>query len=212
MEETEQKIIKAAREEFIRVGLKGARMQDIADRAGVNKALLHYYFRTKDKLYEASIREIAETLWGTIGRDILSFGKVPDLQSYLRLFVTGYVKTMSENPLFIRLVIREIADGGTVIPKLVEKLISTLGTLPRGIIFAIEQEMKKGTIKKMDPIQIFLNLIGMCMITFIIQPVVESLAGQYDFKFAFDEEYYTKRIDCILETIFHGIMIKEPEK
>ena len=49
---TEQKILDAAKEVFQHKGLTGARMQEIADKAGINKALLHYYYRTKDKLFE----------------------------------------------------------------------------------------------------------------------------------------------------------------
>ena len=49
---TEEKILEAARNVFIAKGLDGARMQDIADQAGINKALLHYYFRSKDKLFQ----------------------------------------------------------------------------------------------------------------------------------------------------------------
>ena len=55
---TEQKIFEAAHEVFTQKGMDGAKMQEIADRAGINKALLHYYYRTKEKLYEAVVRVI----------------------------------------------------------------------------------------------------------------------------------------------------------
>ena len=50
---TEEKVLEAAKEVFMKYGLYGARMQDIADTAGINKALLHYYFRSKEKLFDA---------------------------------------------------------------------------------------------------------------------------------------------------------------
>lgn len=56
---TEQKILEAARKIFLEKGLDGARMQDIADKAGINKAMLHYYFRSKDKLFEQIFLEVA---------------------------------------------------------------------------------------------------------------------------------------------------------
>jgi AcrR family transcriptional regulator len=56
---TEQKILEAARKIFLAKGLDGARMQDIADEAGINKAMLHYYFRSKDKLFEKIFAEVA---------------------------------------------------------------------------------------------------------------------------------------------------------
>uniref|UniRef100_UPI002600CD9D TetR/AcrR family transcriptional regulator n=1 Tax=uncultured Chitinophaga sp. TaxID=339340 RepID=UPI002600CD9D len=49
---TEQLIIAAAKKIFFQKGLSGARMQDIADEAGINKAMLHYYYRSKDKLFD----------------------------------------------------------------------------------------------------------------------------------------------------------------
>ena len=56
--QTEEKIFEAATDVFIEKGMDGARMQDIADHAGINKALLHYYYRTKDRLFNAVFEKI----------------------------------------------------------------------------------------------------------------------------------------------------------
>ena len=56
-QDTEQRIFEAARVIFIRKGMSDARMQEIADEAGINKSLLHYYFRTKEKLFDAVFKE-----------------------------------------------------------------------------------------------------------------------------------------------------------
>ena len=58
-ENTEEKILKAAEEVFVQKGLDGARMQEIADKAGINKSLLHYYYRTKDKLFSKVFKIIS---------------------------------------------------------------------------------------------------------------------------------------------------------
>lgn len=209
MESTEQKILHAAREEFIKTGLKGARMQEIADRAGVNKASLHYYFRSKEKLYEASIREVLETLWGTVEKELSQLKSTPDLQTHIRLFVTSYISTMSANPLFFKIMIREVADGGTIFPHLVEKTAARFGSMPKGMFFAIGEQIKKGTVKNINPIDIFLNMMGMCLVTFIIQPIAESLSGKVEFKMEFDEAYYKRRIESIVEMVSHGIFVKD---
>jgi AcrR family transcriptional regulator len=60
---TEEKIFDAATVVFEEEGLSGARMQNIADRAGINKALLHYYFRTKDHLFEAVFTKLAQKMF-----------------------------------------------------------------------------------------------------------------------------------------------------
>jgi TetR/AcrR family transcriptional regulator len=209
MESTEQKILQAAREEFIKTGLKGARMQEIADRAGVNKALLHYYFRSKEKLYEASIRDVVETLWGTIEKQLAELKSQPDLQKYIRLFVTSYIQTMSANPLFVRIMIREVADGGTILPQLVQKVVSRFGSVPKGMILALAEQIKKGMVKKLNPMDIFLNMMGMCLVTFVMQPIAESLSGQFDLKIEFDEIFYQRRIDSIVEMVCGGIFVKD---
>lgn len=212
MESTEQKILHAAREEFIKTGLKGARMQEIADRAGVNKALLHYYFRSKEKLYEASIREVVETLWGTIDKELSELKSEPDLQEHIRLFVTSYIQTMSANPLFVRIMIREVADGGAILPQLAQKVVARFGSVPKGLFLAIGEQIKKGTVKNINPMDIFLNIMGMCMVTFIIQPVVESLAGQFSFKIEFDKPFYQRRIDSIVEMVYDGMFVKDTKR
>ena len=55
-QDTESKILDSAKEVFIQNGLDGARMQQIADKAGINKSLLHYYYRTKEKLFESVLK------------------------------------------------------------------------------------------------------------------------------------------------------------
>ena len=57
--QTEEKIFEAATEVFEEKGMDGARMQDIANHAGINKSLLHYYFRTKDHLFNAVFEKLA---------------------------------------------------------------------------------------------------------------------------------------------------------
>ena len=60
--QTEEKIFEAATEVFVEKGMDGTRMQHIADRAGINKSLLHYYYRTKDRLFEAVFEKIADQM------------------------------------------------------------------------------------------------------------------------------------------------------
>ncbi|HOI50037.1 MAG TPA: helix-turn-helix domain-containing protein, partial [Prolixibacteraceae bacterium] len=65
-DKTEDKILDAAHEVFLRKGMDGARMQEIADEAGINKALLHYYFRSKEKLFEAILATVLKKAFPNI--------------------------------------------------------------------------------------------------------------------------------------------------
>src|SRR5688572_31479086 len=103
--ETEQRILEAARAVFIRRGTAGARMQEIAAEAGVNQALLHYYFRTKDRLAQAVFREAAGRLvpaaMRVLGSDLSLGDKVEG-------FVHLYIDTVRESPFLPGYVLAEL--------------------------------------------------------------------------------------------------------
>ena len=94
-ENTENQILIAAREVFISKGFEGARMQEIADHAGINKALLHYYFRSKDKLFEAVFSEVAGNLFPAMAQIFIAELGVKEKITFL---VKIYLKGISENP------------------------------------------------------------------------------------------------------------------
>ena len=94
--ETEEKILEAAKKVFVNKGYDGARMQQIADEAGINKSLLHYYFRSKDKLFEAVFQE---TLL-RIGPMVLSFVNEPiPLEVKIWKFVDDYIEIIKNKPI-----------------------------------------------------------------------------------------------------------------
>jgi TetR/AcrR family transcriptional regulator len=100
-EGAEQRIFDAAHEEFLQRGFDGAKMQDIADRAGINKALLHYYYRSKDKLYQMVAQAILSRSVPKL-REIIEGDLV--LEEKIEAFIHRYITIISENhylPIFI---------------------------------------------------------------------------------------------------------------
>ena len=93
--QTEEKIFESATEVFVEKGMDGARMQDIANHAGINKALLHYYFRTKDQLFNKVFEMIA-------GKMFRKFAPVFDenlsLEEKIRFFFRAHISFLQENP------------------------------------------------------------------------------------------------------------------
>ena len=85
---TEEKILEAARQVFLKKGMDGARMQEIADEAGINKALLHYYYRSKDKLFEAVFNEIFTQLIIKVSPVLLSNAPVKEK---INLFIDSFI-------------------------------------------------------------------------------------------------------------------------
>ena len=213
MGETEKKILNAAREEFITTGLKGARMQAIADRAGVNKALLHYYFRSKEKLYEEALSDVIETLWGEIGQQIQQMKKAPDIKAMISLIVTTYVKTMKTNPLLIKIIIRELADDGTILPIIAKRLYDTFGKIPRGLLEKIQEGINDGDIyPDLKPVDILINTMGMCAITFAIVPVAKKVSESIGFRFEADDTFFKSRINSIITMVCDGIFVRGGRK
>src|SRR6478672_10927133 len=100
-ETAEARILTAARKVFIAKGMAGARMQDIADEAGINKALLHYYFRSKEKLFEQIFKELS---FQFLPRVNAIFESDKPLFEKIEMFCCEYISKMIENP-FIQLFI-----------------------------------------------------------------------------------------------------------
>ena len=163
----EERIRVAARKVFMSKGMAGARMQDIADEAGINKALLHYYFRDKDKLFEVVFLEEAQKFFpkinGIFNSDAPLFEKIGN-------FVNEYIDEMQENPYLPWFVMNEINRnpdqfmykiwGKENIPK------------PGKFLEQIEKEIKKGAIKRINPVHLLMNLLSMTIFPFVAKPMM----------------------------------------
>src|SRR6478672_7495746 len=102
---TEEKILSAARKVFLNKGMDGARMQDIADEAGINKALLHYYFRSKDKLFEQIFMEVASAFLPKIFSILES---EQTLFEKIELFCSEYISQEIKTPYVPIFILNEI--------------------------------------------------------------------------------------------------------
>jgi len=168
---TEQKIFDAAHELFVQKGMDGAKMQEIADRAGINKALLHYYYRSKEKLYEAVARVIIGRAAPVIGQLIES--ELP-LEEKIRHFIDFYIGVISRNPFIPLFIISEINKHPerffeTILPK----------ELPRPQVFMrqVEEEIAAGRIRHIHPKHLIINIISLCVFPFIAKPMARFALG-----------------------------------
>jgi TetR/AcrR family transcriptional regulator len=116
---TEEKIFEAATIVFEEEGLSGARMQSIADHAGINKALLHYYFRTKDHLFEAVFTKLAKKMFMKFNP---IFEKDLSLEEKIRFFFKEHISFMQQNPKLPGFILNEINHN----PQRIQKLIKNI--------------------------------------------------------------------------------------
>ncbi len=164
---TEEKILAAAKKVFVKKGMDGARMQDIADEAGINKALLHYYFRSKEKLFQVIFKEAAARLFPRINSILTS-----DLSLFEKIeqFTNDYIEVVIENPYLPLFVLNEMNKQPH---SFIEKIFG--GNPPQVHLLAaqIEKEIKKGTIKKTSPAHLIVNMMSMCVFPFIGKPMIQ---------------------------------------
>lgn len=204
----EKRILRAAREEFINTGLPGARMQRIADNAGVNKALLHYYFRSKDKLYEAALKEIISDIWTSVDEQIRIAGDSTDLRSLIEIVVKTYINALSKDPDTPKLILRELVDGGEMIPVLLNGIMAHSGGIPNKITELARREIRNGKLRRIDPIHVIMNIMGMSVITFLAKPFASAISKQLGFELVYDKKFYKERIDAIVTTACDGLFYK----
>ena len=109
-------------EVFIERGFDGARMQEIADRAGANKAMIYYYWDSKEALFEAIVNETFAGLFQMFNRYLET--EVIDPQVVVPLLVQTHLRFLQENQHLLRIIVREIHSGNPVVERLVKRHFS----------------------------------------------------------------------------------------
>ena len=153
---TKEKIFMAASEIFEEKGYSGARMQEIADRAGINKALLHYYFRSKDQLFKAVFIVLLKKMFEKITsilREDLTF------KEKIKKFLDEHIEFMIKNPKLPLFLLNEMSQN----PEFSELISETvrLGDLKTMIFEKHAKELKGYGIKKSDMPQLMITIVSM---------------------------------------------------
>lgn len=193
---TEQKILEAAINVFQKKGMAGTRMQEIADEAQINKAMLHYYFRSKQLLFEAvfmqAFRKLAPHINEIFNSDATVFEKV-------KSFVNEYISFVMENPYVPSFLIQEINNN----PEFAQSFFNAHGVPdPGNFEKQIARETQQGILKPINPKQLLLNLFSLTAFSFAANGLVKGLLN-------IDEETFNKmmeeRKDLIPELIIDSI-------
>lgn len=165
---TEEKIYEAARRIFILKGMEGARMQEIADEAGLNKALLHYYFRSKENLFKAVFKDIFTKFFNKV-RDTL-FSEI-SAKEKLIVFIDNYINLIQANPYVPQFIINEINRD----PLVLKSLMFESGIEPQKILELFFNEIHMNNLSKIDPRHIVISLLGMLIFPFIARPLLQMI-------------------------------------
>jgi TetR/AcrR family transcriptional regulator len=175
--DTEQQILDAAHTVFVHRGTAGARMQEIAEEAGVNKALLHYYFRNKNRLAEAVFRRVATNLFARAGAIL---GGDDDLETKVRRIIGVYIDQLSRTPYVPGYVIGELAQH----PDRAHQLLDAVREFrdeahaPDFIAALARQlraESRHGAIRPITAEQFIVNLVSLCIFPFAARPLIATV-------------------------------------
>lgn len=194
-DESRAKILAAAEQVFAREGLAGARMDAIAADAGVNKALLYYYFKTKEKLYEAVMEEHLRDF----NDRALSILNAPGPAGTLLLqYVNLHFDFISERHRHALLFHQLMTKGGGPPIKLFRKYI-----IPRSeaVQKLLERGIREGEFRKVDPFHTTFSIASLIVFYFSTAPVLKTI-GLTDL---YADENLKRRKQAVLDFIRHAL-------
>ena len=166
-------ILDTARQVFVEKGFDGARMQEIADKAGINKALLHYYYRSKQKLFEAIFDESFQKIIPRILEFMVS--SLP-LADKIEGFVSSYIDLLIAYPHLPSFVLHELNRN----PDRIGDMLLKGGINPKLIINQLAERMTKENYAKIDPQQLIVNMLSLCIFPFVARPIIQIVLFDKD--------------------------------
>nr|WP_297169530.1 TetR/AcrR family transcriptional regulator [uncultured Dysgonomonas sp.] len=169
---TEQTILEAAELEFLDKGFAGAKTTAIAKRAGVNHAMIHYYFRTKENLFtmvfQQKIRILAESFSQSFNEELSFFDQ-------LKLAIGTHFDFIAANPRLLFFVYGEIITNDRRKKMLVQSVFPKLKGIVKRLKDGIDAEVENGTIRFIRPTELLMNIIALNAITFLAMPLLQII-------------------------------------
>lgn len=195
--QTEEKIFEAATDVFLEKGMDGARMQEIAERAGINKALLHYYYRTKDRLFDAVFALIANQMFKKLTP---VFDEKLSLEEKIRLFFKEHIAFLKKNPRLPIFILYEINRN----PERIKKIINSLNVKNMWLIIETQHkdELKKYNITQENIPQLMTSIAALSIFPFAAKPIISAILGEIGADY---NDYLEKRKDFVADFTIRAI-------
>jgi TetR/AcrR family transcriptional regulator len=169
-EATRQALLRAGAELFAERGFDGVPIEDVADRAGVNKALISYHFRGKRGLYVA----ILESAFAAIAERLKALeGAAPSAAATLHAYLLAFEQVTRERPGFPTLFMREVLSTG-IEPAVLPHLLEIIGVSRR----LAERGAREGLFRRVDPLLLHFGLVGSLVFFFATEPARRRAATE----------------------------------
>ncbi len=183
--QTEEKIFESAMEVFTEKGMDGARMQDIAIHAGINKSLLHYYYRTKERLFTAVFEKIAKEIFAKFAP---VFDENTSLEDKIRFFYLEHITFLQNNPRVPSFLLNEINRNPARIKTVFDNI--NIDNLWSMLSNQHGDEMRKYRITKESVPQIMTAIVSLSVFPFAARGILEVIFEKMDVNF---DEYLEER-------------------
>lgn len=201
-QDTETRILQAAEKEFFEKGYIGARTTSIAEAAGVTHTMLHYYFRTKDKLFEQIVSKKINML-GDIILSAIGDNNLP-LEDRIRQGVERHFDFISANQDLPRFIVNEVFSH----PERIEILKTSIQNIVNDLLNNLQQEIDeyaaKGLCQQADARMILIDIVSLNVFSFMAAPIVKEAIG-YSYKNY--DEFLTLRKKENVETVLRKLKI-----
>ena len=196
---TEEKILAAAREVFHKKGFDGARMQEIADMAGINKALIHYYYRNKENLFNAVFTEAFTQMTGTISSIFAGSGT---MEEKLNRFFDYHISFLQANSFLPRFLLTSLYQK----PDEIRKLISQIPLRPNDILSQALDGLHKEGMEVKDSLQMFANVLSLSIFPIIVQPMLSFIFKLSDKEM---KQFYEVRKKNLGRFVIQGVNLQK---
>ena len=195
---SEKRILEAAKKVFHEKGFEGARMQVIADEAGINKALLHYYFRNKENLFNSVFREALQEIFSKL---VTIAGKEVSLEEKIRLIFYNYISFLQENSYIPVFILTEMRQN----PEKLAKVFRSANISPSSLYEKMKESIDDESVKELGYKNFLINVLSLCIFPFAAKPILQVL---FDFSEESFGEFIEKRKEELPEFFMNAIRKK----
>lgn len=173
---TEEKIVQAARSVFHRKGFVAARTRDIADEAGINLALLNYYFRSKEKLFEVIMLDTVKSFFRSVSQ--IFNDETTSFERKIEMLSEAYIDQLLQEPGIPLFIMSELRSGNA--GKLVSEMNARQMIMKSVFAEQFEEAVKKGRIKQKSFLQFLMNLLGLIVFPFVASDMLKIIGKLSD--------------------------------
>ncbi|WP_352421595.1 TetR/AcrR family transcriptional regulator [Proteiniphilum sp.] len=197
----EFQILEAAEKLFLKQGYAKTSTGQIAKLAGCNQALVHYYYRTKDNLFE----KVFEEKVGMIASNILSTGEnISNIEERIAQIVSFHFNFLKQNPMLPQFVLNEISSNPDRLQSLVDRLKVYMVPVLTQLETELKKEIENGTIRPILAADLLITILSLNIMPFLVKPVFQRALNIPDGNF---EEMLEQRQKEVIETVLSRLRV-----